>query len=162
VFTADEEVFKGPDHVGFKLSAGGESIGLFGPDGILLDAVVFGPQTRGLSEGSLPDGGAHIARFSIPTPGAPNQGSVLRITAAGMTGDGFALSFAAEPQQAYSIQVSDSLSTGSWSELQRVQASSEGGPVTAIDRAANDVGARYYRIMALPAEQAARTTVAAP
>ncbi|MHC1768018.1 MAG: lamin tail domain-containing protein [Verrucomicrobiia bacterium] len=162
VFTADEQVFKGPDHVGFKLSAGGESIGLFGPDGILLDAVEFGPQTRGLSEGSLPDGGAHIATFSIPTPGAPNQGSVLRITAAGMTGNGFALSFAAEPQQAYSIQVSDSLSTGGWSEMQRVQASSEGGPVTAIDRAASDVGARYYRIVALTPEQASRTTFAAP
>ncbi len=152
VFMADDAVFKAPDHAGFKLNAGGESIGLFGPDGLLIDAVVFGPQTKGFSEGSFPDGGAHIARFNLPTPGGPNRANLPRITSAGMTGSGFVLSFVAEPQHAYSIQASPSLEAGSWSEMQRIQPSADGGPVTAIDPSAHDAGARYYRIEVLPAD----------
>ncbi len=61
-------------HVNFKLSAGGEEIGLFGPDGVLVDGISFGPQSSDVSEGRFPDGdlGALIA-MDESTPGAPNQ-----------------------------------------------------------------------------------------
>ncbi|MCL4179863.1 MAG: lamin tail domain-containing protein [Verrucomicrobia bacterium] len=59
-------------HADFKLSLNGEAIGLFTPNGILVDSVDFGAQTNDISEGRWPD--AASARFfmSNPTPGAPN------------------------------------------------------------------------------------------
>ena len=73
VFRADGAPNKGPDHVAFKLSAGGEFIGLFDRDGLPIDAVSFGPQQAGVSQGRLPDGSALIATFTtVPTPGSPN------------------------------------------------------------------------------------------
>jgi hypothetical protein len=61
-------------HVGFKLEQNGESIGLFGSDGVLVDAVTFGPQYSDISEGRYPDGPAAqwIAVLTAPTPRAPN------------------------------------------------------------------------------------------
>ncbi|HRY50524.1 MAG TPA: lamin tail domain-containing protein [Candidatus Paceibacterota bacterium] len=71
-FWADADTIKGPNHVGFRLSANGEAIGLFRADGYPIDQVVFGPQSIGLSEGRLPDGAAIRAVFSQPTPGQAN------------------------------------------------------------------------------------------
>ena len=61
-------------HVSFKLEQNGESIGLFGGDGALIDAVTFGPQYSDISEGRYPDGPAAqwVAPLTVPTPGAPN------------------------------------------------------------------------------------------
>lgn len=61
-------------HVNFKLSAGGEEIGLFGPDGALVDGISFGPQESNVSEGRFPDGdlGGLIA-MEEPTPGTANR-----------------------------------------------------------------------------------------
>jgi hypothetical protein len=74
VFVADGSPGNGPDHVNFRLSAGGESIGLFTADGRLIDGITFGPQAEGVSEGRLPDGAAHIARFpAAASPGRPNS-----------------------------------------------------------------------------------------
>lgn len=71
---ADGTSSKGADHVGFKLSAKGDDIGFFAPDGTLIDAVTFGPQAEDVSEGRLPDGGATLVRFpALPTPGLPNR-----------------------------------------------------------------------------------------
>lgn len=73
-FHADSTPTNGPTHTTFKLSASGESIGLFGTDGVqLLDAVTFGPQKEGVSEGRFPDGSETIVTFPrSPTPGAAN------------------------------------------------------------------------------------------
>lgn len=61
-------------HVNFKLAAAGESISLFAPDGSLVDAVAFGPQTNNVSQGRFPDGMAEPFVFmDVPTPGQPNQ-----------------------------------------------------------------------------------------
>ena len=74
LFRADNTPSKGADHVGFKLSAKGDDIGFFAPDGTLIDAVTFGPQAEDVSEGRLPDGSAAIVRFpALPTPGLPNR-----------------------------------------------------------------------------------------
>jgi hypothetical protein len=58
-------------HTNFRLSAAGESIGLFGAGGVLIDSVSFGPQTNGVSEGRFTDGQSSIY-FMTPTPRAPN------------------------------------------------------------------------------------------
>jgi hypothetical protein len=64
-----------PDlHVSFKLSKFGESIGIFAPDGTVIDFVSFGPQTTDLSEGRFPDGSASIYTLTTPTP---RRGNVL-------------------------------------------------------------------------------------
>ncbi len=60
-------------HVNFKLAQDGESIGLFAPDGTLVDAVTFGPQKADVSEGRWPDGQAGpFASFPVPTPRRSN------------------------------------------------------------------------------------------
>ena len=63
VFEADGQPKQGGSHVDFKLSANGESIGLYSADGNLIEEVSFGTQQRGVSEGRLPDGGADLVLF---------------------------------------------------------------------------------------------------
>jgi hypothetical protein len=60
-----------PGHVNFALSAGGEAVGLFNAAGLQIDAVSFGAQTSGVSEGNYPDGSATILAMP-PTQGAAN------------------------------------------------------------------------------------------
>ncbi|MBN2507208.1 MAG: lamin tail domain-containing protein [Verrucomicrobia bacterium] len=72
-FRADDNAGNGANHVNFKLSAGGESLGLFAADGSQIDAVVFGSQAESVSEGRFPDGSATLERFpGVDTPGASN------------------------------------------------------------------------------------------
>ena len=60
-------------HVNFKLNKDGEAIGLIAPDGTLIDAVTFGPQSNDVSQGRWPDGsGGGLYSFSRPTPGFSN------------------------------------------------------------------------------------------
>jgi hypothetical protein len=60
----------GPEHVNFKLDKGGDSIYLLAANnGTQIDAVSFGPQFNGVSQGRLPDGGTTIVFFpETPTP----------------------------------------------------------------------------------------------
>jgi hypothetical protein len=63
-FMADQKTGKGANHMSFKLSANGEVIGLFATNGMTrLDAVTYGAQTAGVSQGRLPDGGPAIVFF---------------------------------------------------------------------------------------------------
>lgn len=71
---ADEDLAQGNNHADFKLSAGGEEVGLWDIDGTtLLDSVVFGPQETDVTTGRLSDGGDLWVTFPDPTPGAPND-----------------------------------------------------------------------------------------
>jgi hypothetical protein len=65
VFDADGRPERGGSHVDFKLSANGESVGLYSAAGALIDEVLFGGQQRGVSEGRLPDGDANIVAFPV-------------------------------------------------------------------------------------------------
>ncbi|OQX76000.1 MAG: hypothetical protein B6D64_10645 [Bacteroidetes bacterium 4484_276] len=71
---ADGDPEQGVNHLGFKLSGGGEEIALFTPDSVLLiDSKVFGPQTEDYSMGRQPDGGSIWNYFDQPTPGSSND-----------------------------------------------------------------------------------------
>lgn len=72
-FIADGSPNAGADHVNFKLSRLGESIGLFSSAETLIAAVSFGPQSTGISQGRFPDGSTNIVAFdSTATPATSN------------------------------------------------------------------------------------------
>jgi hypothetical protein len=64
----------GPGHVAFKLPAEGGVIRLLDSREAELDHILYGPQTEGISEGRLADGGPDIGPLTHgPTPGRSNQ-----------------------------------------------------------------------------------------
>ncbi len=69
-FVADEpSTPAGPEHVNFKLAKNGDAIYLLAANGTQIDAVSFGGQFNGVSQGRLPDGGTNIVFFpETPTP----------------------------------------------------------------------------------------------
>ena len=60
-------------HTNFRLSRGGEYVGLFGPDGQLVNEVTFGEQEADVSLGRLRTVSDQWVGFPIPTPGAANM-----------------------------------------------------------------------------------------
>jgi hypothetical protein len=71
-FIADNDASAAAGHVNFSLNQQGESLGIFSGAGVQLDAVTFGPQVPGVSQGHLPDGSSSAVVALTPTPGAPN------------------------------------------------------------------------------------------
>jgi hypothetical protein len=73
---ADSDAGQGRQHVNFKLDAAGDSILIYNVSGTIftpVDAVAFGAQTPGVSQGRWPDGVGSIVAFrDSATPGAPN------------------------------------------------------------------------------------------
>ena len=59
-------------HTSFRLSRGGEYVGLFAPDGQVVDEVTFGEQEVDVSLGRLRTVFDQWVSFPIPTPGAAN------------------------------------------------------------------------------------------
>jgi len=59
-------------HAGFKLAKSGDAIGIFAPDGTVVDFVSFGPQATDTSEGRFPDGASGVYRLGAPTPRGSN------------------------------------------------------------------------------------------
>ena len=59
-------------HANFSLAKGGEAIGLFAPDGTLIDGVAFGAQTSDVSQGRFPDGASSIFFMTNATPRTTN------------------------------------------------------------------------------------------
>lgn len=71
--TGQNGEMEGQIHADFGLKDGGEDLGIFDPDGRLVDGLVFGNQTENVSEGRYPDdSAAPFALFSVPTPGSSN------------------------------------------------------------------------------------------
>ncbi|HEY2251869.1 MAG TPA: hypothetical protein VGH74_12440, partial [Planctomycetaceae bacterium] len=70
-FIADNDAGGMPGHVNFSLNPAGESIGIFSGAGVQLEAVTFGAQTVGVSQGRFPDGTSAIVALT-PTLGAAN------------------------------------------------------------------------------------------
>ena len=66
---ADNEPEQGPLHAPFKLSAGGEQIGLYDQEGRLIDAIRFGPQ---LQDVAMARERERWRMTELPTPGRSN------------------------------------------------------------------------------------------
>ncbi|MCF8372926.1 MAG: CotH kinase family protein [Bacteroidales bacterium] len=60
-------------HLNFKLSADGEEIGLFDPEGNTSDSIIFGMQNADVSFGRNPNDVTSWVYFGEPTPGQPNS-----------------------------------------------------------------------------------------
>ncbi|GAB2787587.1 hypothetical protein GCM10027275_35500 [Rhabdobacter roseus] len=67
---------RGNTHLGFSLSADGESLALVNPDGqTIVDQVTFGPQRANVSWGRKPDVTGDWYFLTQPSPGASNNAS---------------------------------------------------------------------------------------
>jgi len=103
-------------HADFKLSLSGETLGLFAPNGILIDSVLFPPQTNNISEGRWPDASTTRYFMTTATPGAPNvidnpvnQAPVLRPISNQAINEGVLLSFnatASDPDSSQTLRFS--------------------------------------------------------
>jgi hypothetical protein len=145
-------VTNGDLHVDFRLSQGGEAIGLYGPDGGMIDGVSFGSQTTDVSQGRWPDGhGEPYYTMRRATPRAANVGPVgveaPEIKGIAVIGGEVRLSWSAVIGQRYRVEYKDDLNGAGWSNL---------GEVTAADSLASmtDAGSatsmqRFYRIVRL-------------
>lgn len=72
----DEDQDQGQFHTNFKISAGGEELGLFDSETTgfaLIDEIVFGEQSEDVSYGRDPDAGENWIFYQSPTPGISNM-----------------------------------------------------------------------------------------
>ncbi len=140
-------------HVNFRLSASGESISLYAPDGRLVDAVTFGTQTDNVSQGRFPDGSPTIeSALTSPTPGGPNllttpppEVSILEVE---YNGGGLTLTWAAQAGRTYRVQYKSDLASPDWIDLPGdINASVETASKT--DPATEGDAQRFYRVVLL-------------
>lgn len=84
VLRAEGSLGAGPDHLGFQLNAWGESLRIYNLQRITVDAVSFGSQMEGVSEGRYRDGGSLV----LPFPGVASPGESNRLPLNDRDGDG--------------------------------------------------------------------------
>jgi len=70
---ADAQPGLGAEHLSFSLARDGEAVGLYGPSGEAIDAVVYEPQATDFSAARVPDGGEEWEITYFPTPGWSNE-----------------------------------------------------------------------------------------
>ncbi len=76
VIWCDNDESDGPLHTNFKLSSGGEEVGLYGrlaAGNALVDGYAFGAQSPDISEGREYDNAQNWVFFDPPSPGASNS-----------------------------------------------------------------------------------------
>jgi hypothetical protein len=109
-------------HVPFKLSKGGEAIGLFAPGGTAIDAIVFGAQSENVSEGRYPDAAGLRLFMPEPSPRSPNilppASSPPVLTGIEMQPDhSYVLMFESEPGHVYRVEFKNDLTELDWHPL---------------------------------------------
>jgi hypothetical protein len=140
-------------HANFKLSSGGETLGLVAPDGFSVQhAVTFGPQVQNVSQGLFPDGArgtlfpmtnwTPLTSNSLASPPRPNIASPLR-----QSDGSFSFSFATSPGRLYQVQFAEDMRAPAWQPLTLLRAPSVLLPVT--DDHAAGVTQRFYRVLLL-------------
>lgn len=73
-FWLDKQPAQGPDHLGLKLSAKGETLYLTAPDSVtIIDSMQFGQQLPDRSFGRIGDGSTQLGYLEKPTPRNPNS-----------------------------------------------------------------------------------------
>jgi hypothetical protein len=140
-----------PDlHANFRLSLAGETIGLYAPNGAIVDQVTFGTQTNNVSQGRWPDGSAGQYVFMTnPTPRSANRGGdspAIRILGVTQSSpDTITLSWAAANQTKYQIQYKDNLNDIPWRNLGEVITAA--GPTASASDSLSSSSQRYYRVV---------------
>jgi len=139
-------------HANFKLDKTGDTIGLFAPNGSLVDSVSFAAQTNDVSKGRWPDGAANTFFMPTPTPRAPNvipntPPPEVQVLATTVNGDGdIVITWSAENARTYRVQYKDDLNAAAWSDLSDVTANSAVASTTEVIGAAAQ---RFFRIQLL-------------
>jgi hypothetical protein len=139
-------------HVNFRLDRAGEEIGLFTPNGRQVDAVVFGAQSRDVSQGRYPDGAPEPFVFmSNPTPGssnAPAGSGQIQILGTSLSSDGsLLLTWNSEEGRTYQVQYKDDLNEAAWKNAGSVIAT--GTLSTSSQELIPGVALRFYRVVQL-------------
>ena len=108
IIWADKDTSDNPlgIHANFKLSAGGEAIGLFDSDGVtLIDSITFESQLDDVSFGRFPDGDDNWYPMSTPSPGAENIAASSELVyfskLGGTISDGFILKLSTPSNNGY-------------------------------------------------------------
>jgi hypothetical protein len=149
---AQNSVGNGDRHASFKLSSGGDSIGLYSPQGLLVSSVAFGQQVQNVSSGLYPDGNVAGGYQPMPefTPRAPNRLSApgpLMITGLSVAGDRVTLTWTASPGHHYRLDRTERLPDGAWVQVGGAVLAA-GATASAVDEAAAP-DHRYYRVLRL-------------
>lgn len=139
-------------HVNFRLSQAGEFIGLYAPDGRIVDSIAFGPQKDDVSQGRWPNGQSGTAfELSRATPraaNAPPAGIVPSPTVLDITvdPDEVRVTFRSEPGLRYWLQWSQDPVSSVWQTVgESVIAYDE--TTSLADTSAGAALQRFYRIM---------------
>ena len=136
-------------HVNFKLEKAGEAIGLFAPEGTLIDSETFGAQVSNWSQGRAPDGAAGMHFLVTPSPRATNilpPAPPPRFTEAKRLPDGeIIITWQATPGRHYRVEAKDRLDDAAWTPL------SEYAPATTASLSFTDPNGarpqRFYRVV---------------
>ncbi len=142
---ADDEPVQGTPaapHANFKLSNAGETLGLYAPDGRLVDEVTFSTQRADRTEGRPVDGEEGVRVLTVPTPGGANV--LLAVTGVQETGGSVQMDFTTTPGRRYRVEHSADLVT--WLPLTGETVAS-GRSMQATDPA--PVNPRFYRAVLL-------------
>ncbi|MCX8108434.1 MAG: lamin tail domain-containing protein [Verrucomicrobiae bacterium] len=148
VFLADGNTDAGSDHLNFKLSSSGESIGLADRLGRFIDSVTFGGQQSGVSEGRFPDGLGPIMAFpGGSTPGWRNNpwgvpALEVRLTPTG----GVLLRWSCTPGGMFTIQQTYSIHPAQWQSLSTVEVTGNEASVVLPPRGSPS---GYYRVLVI-------------
>ena len=137
-------------HVNFQLAKGGEAIGLYGPDGVLVDGVVFGLQGTDVSEGRDPDGSTNLSFLEVPTPGWANRLATppVEITVEGTLG-AIRMSWGTVVGRTYRLEASESLEQPGWGPVAGVpDITGTGGPVQVVVPV-EGLPQRFFRVFEL-------------
>ncbi len=145
--TNQNSVSRADLHVIFSLSKSGEAIGLFAPNGTVIDSITFGAQTSDVSQGRVPDGSTNIVFMTTTTPRTNNFYRATppqQLAGASVNGNQFRLSWQTTVGQSYQIEYKDNLATPVWTPLGGSVAGT-GGLVTVSNNPSLS-GQRFFRI----------------
>lgn len=150
-----QDADEGQWHASFSLRSAGESIGLFDPEDVLVDAVEFGAQETDLSSGRTPNGTrSPPVCLTTPTPGSPNSTPCpFRILEISHLPDPdlerVRLTWRSVFGEPYVIEQSESLTSDSWTAVSPSIAGA-GVRTSAEIAVLENRTAAYYRVRALP------------
>jgi hypothetical protein len=138
-------------HANFQLRQAGEDIGLFAPDGTLVDGITFFGQTDNVSEGRYPSGTGAIYTMANPTPRSGNanpgiQPQIISIMTIVGTQVSFTISTVAG--STYRVEYKNHLGEVSWTPLGGNRFA-VGSTLTVQDNVGTSTQ-RFYQVVLLP------------